>query len=266
MPVRSVCAILALALSVSLAVRSQSASAQDGVCDSLLDNNVAGPWAYSRRGDRCEGLYVEQVSGAVLAIVSFTSVFEDYDLDSGTPLIVEWTAPGAGEVHLRARSLEPKIYYQMDSRPRVEAESFRWPLEILAGVRLGRALLGVLGSMEWPLAGRNQRVLLPLRIGQGGGSEVEESVAQESYELKVRPGVELREIYLSLATVGDNGTEQDYLIDEEALNYHYYPAERAVLVPLPPLPKAGFYYVLIAAELARGADATVEAYFYHPGG
>ena len=120
--------------------------------------------------------------------------------------------------------------------------------------------------MEWPLAGRNQRVLLPLRIGQGGGAAVEESAAEESYELVIRPGVELREIYLSLATVGDDGTEQVYLIDEEALNYHYYPAERGVVVRLPPLPRPGLYYILIAAELASGADATVDAYFHHPGG
>ncbi len=261
MSLRSVLAVVALGLWASLAVHFPSASAQDSVCDSLLDNDVAGPWAYGQREDRCEGLYVEQVSGAVLAIVSLTSVFENYDLDRGTPFIVEWTAPGAGELHLRARSLEPKIYYRMDSRQRAEAESFRWPLEVLAGIGLGRARLGVLGSMEWPLAGRKQRVLLPLRIGQGGGA-----AAEESYELVIRPGVELREIYLSLAAVGDDGTEQEYLIDEEALNYHYYPAERAVSVPLPPLSRAGLYYILIAAELASGADSTVEAYFHHPGG
>ena len=199
MSVRSVLAVVALGLWASLAVHFPSASAQDSVCDSLLDNDVAGPWAYGQRKDRCEGLYVEQVSGAVLAV--------------------------------------------------------------LAGIGLGRARLGVLGNMEWPFAGRKQRVLLPLRIGQGGGA-----AAEESYELVIRPGVELREIYLSLAAVGDDGTEQEYLIDEEALNYHYYPAERAVSVPLPPLSRAGLYYILIAAELASGADSTVEAYFHHPGG
>ncbi len=94
MSVRSVLAVVALGLWASLAVHFPSASAQDSVCDSLLDNDVAGPWAYGQRENRCEGLYVEQVSGAVLAIVSLTSVFEDYDLDRGTPFIVEWTAPG----------------------------------------------------------------------------------------------------------------------------------------------------------------------------
>ncbi len=261
MSVKSFLAVVALGIWASLVVYGPSASAQDNVCDPLLENRVAGPWAYSQREDRCEGLYVEQVSGEVLAIVSFTSAFDDFDLGTGKPLVVEWTAPGAGELHLRARSLEPKIYYRMDSRQPAEAESFRWPLEVLAGVGIGRTSLGVLGSIERPLAGKERRVLLALRIGQASGT-----TAEGSYELLIRPGVELSEVYLSLAGVTDDGKEGDYLVDEEALNFGFYPAERAFAVPLPALPKAGLYYISIAAELAGGADATVAAYILHPDG
>ena len=261
MSVKGVLAVVAFGLWASLAFHVASASAQDGVCDPLLENRVAGPWAYSQREDRCEGLYVEQVSGEALAIVSFTSAFDDFDLGTGKPLVVEWTAPGAGELHLRARSLEPKIYYRMDSRRPAEAESFRWPLEVLAGVGIERTSLGVLGSIQRPLAGKVRRVLVALRIRQGGGAS-----AEDSYELLIRPGVELREVYLSVAAVSDNGMEDHYLVDEKPLNFGFYPAERAFAVPLPALPRAGLYYISIAAELTGGADATVAAYFLHPDG
>ena len=261
MLVKSVLAVAALGLSASLVVHGPSALAQDSVCEPLLENRVAGPWAYSRREDRCEGLYVEQVSGKVLAIVSFTSAFDDFDLGTSKPLVVQWAAPGTGELRLRARSLQPKIYYRMDSRQPAEAETFRWPLEVLAGVRIGRASLGVLGSIERPLAGRERRVLVALRIGQGSGV-----TAEGSYELLIRPGVELHEVYLSVAAVSDDGMEEDFLVDEEALNYGFYPAERAFAVPLPALPRVGLYYISIAAELASGANATVEAYFLHSDG
>ncbi len=93
-----------LGLWVSLVVDVPSASAQDYVCDHpLLENRVAGPWAYSQREDRCEGLYVEQVAGEALAIVSFTSAFDDFDHSNGKPLVVEWTAPGTGDLHRAVR-------------------------------------------------------------------------------------------------------------------------------------------------------------------
>ena len=69
-----------------------------------------------------------------------------------------------------------------------------------------------------------------------------------------------------MATVGDDGMEEEYLVDEEALNYGFYPAQRAFDVALPALPRAGLYYISIAAELAVGGDATVEAFFLHTDG
>ncbi len=257
----SILSLVASGLLAGLVLHGPSASAQDTACDPLLDNRVDGLWAYSQREGRCEGLYVEQVSGDALAIVSFTSAFDDFDFDSGKPVVVEWTSPRAGQLHLRARSLEPKVYYRMDSMQPAVAESFRWPVEVLAGVGIERASLGVLGSMERCVGGKTRRVLVPLRIGQAGGT-----VAKETYELMVRPGVELKEVYLSVARVNDDGVEEDYLVDEAPLEYFYYPAERAFPIELPNLPRKGLYYILVVAELTDGADTAIEAYLDHPGG
>ncbi|MCP4319005.1 MAG: hypothetical protein GY789_24185 [Hyphomicrobiales bacterium] len=244
----------------------QFASAQDSVCDPLLEERVAGPWGYRLRGQYCEGLYAEKVSSVALSIVSFMSAIANYDLSNGKPLIVEWTATGVGELRLRAVSLERKTYYRMDSRVPAEAERFLWPLEVLAGVGIERRSLGVLGSIDLVIAGEERRVLLPLRVRQEGIVQDKVEAAQRNFKMLARPGVELNEVYISVVAISDTGEEENYLIDEEPLKYGFYPAERTFPVLMPPLSEPGLYHISIAAELARGGDTVVEAYFYRPDG
>ena len=249
-----------LAITVCVFGWSFPADAQDTHCDLELKKLAMrlgdNPQRYQLRSDRCEGRYIEQVIGSTLEIVSFTSAFADYSLDTGNALVVEWPSLGGEDIILRGRSLEPKIYYRMDSVRPADSVSFRWPLEILAPLRIEKRLLGVVGTIQRQIGTRKRAVLVPLRIAQG-----EKAPAPGPYKLLARPGAELEEVYVTLAALDADGEVRDYLMDEEALEFGFYPAERVFDVPLPDDMQLGIYSLLIAASLANsGGTATVEAY------
>ena len=237
------------------------AHAQDTHCDRDLEKLAERRLAhddrrYRLRGDRCEGRYIEQVSSSTLELVSFTSAFADYSLDSEHPLVVEWSSFGSEAMLLRGRSLEPKIYYRMDSVRPAGGTGYRWPLEILASLEIHKRRLGAVGSIQRQVGDRVRSVLVPLRIAQG-----EQAPAPGPYKLLVRPGVELEEVYVTLAALNADGEVRDYLMDEKALEFGFYPAERVFDVPLPDDLQLGIYRLLITASLAdSGGTATAEAH------
>ncbi len=238
--------------------------AQDRHCDPDLEKLAKKRLGdnlqrYRLRSYRCEGIYIGQVYGSTLEIVSFTSAFADYSLDSGTALVVEWPLFGSKDLQLRGRSLEPKIHYRMDSMRPAGSASFRWPLEILDSLRIQKRSLGVVGSIQRQVGTRKRAVLVPLRIGQG-----EQAPAPGPYTLLARPGVELEEVYVTLAALNADGKVRVYLMDDKALEFGFYPAERVFDVPLADDLQPGIYRLSIAALLAdSGGTATAEAYLLH---
>lgn len=214
--------------------------------------------AYKRRGDRCEGRYVERLSGAAIAVVSFTRTFQDYDLRAGDDLTVTWAMPQDSATHLRGRSLEPKVYYQMDTIRPAGDTMFRWPVEILTGLNLYRARLGVVGFYRGLVGSAEQGILVPLQISRGTAG-----TGSAGYELLVRPGVQLHEVYVSLAPLDDDGRAGNYLLDEETLGLGFYPAERTFSVALPELPRPGLYRLTLAAEPVGSGTVLVEDLYFH---
>src|SRR5579863_1516285 len=78
-----------------LVIAARLASAQSSPCDPHLPQPAQDPYGYRLRGDRCEGVYIQEVSGAPLLVASWTESFADYDLTSRQQLAMEWdTAPG----------------------------------------------------------------------------------------------------------------------------------------------------------------------------
>lgn len=92
-----------------------------GPCDPQLIQPQTNPYEYRLRGDRREGIYVQQVGGTPLTIASWTESVEDYDLASSRPLTVEWDAPENIAVNLRAEALRHRFYYRMDAATRPAA-------------------------------------------------------------------------------------------------------------------------------------------------
>jgi hypothetical protein len=59
---------------------SRLVSAQQSPCDPNLTQLGQNPQGYRLRGDRCEGIYIQPVSGSTtLLVASFTEFFEDFD-------------------------------------------------------------------------------------------------------------------------------------------------------------------------------------------
>src|ERR1700752_3824995 len=69
--------------------------------DPNLKEIVQNPQGYQVRGDRCEGLYVQPVSGtSSLLVASFTEYFEDFDPSSIDKLSLEWSYPATTPIRL----------------------------------------------------------------------------------------------------------------------------------------------------------------------
>jgi hypothetical protein len=237
--------------------------AQSGACDPGLHASTGHPLHYQARGsaqeqtDRCEGIYIQDVSGATLLVVSLTAAFADFDLESEAPLQVEWAAADSDVVHLRAYPLRHKIYYRMDTERAAGTKSYIWPTAVLAALGLSRPDVGVVGWTR-RLVGQTMRdVFLPLHISQTGVPPA------NGYQVVLLPGRELVEVYVTLATVGADGAPADSVRDGVALEYGYYPAGRGIVIPLTGMEEPGLYYLELGATLRGGGVATTELWFLH---
>jgi hypothetical protein len=253
-------ALLSSAFNVALESRQSAAAASP--CDPRLIPTKGDPLAYGRRGERCEGLYVLEVAGSAdLSLVAFTESGRSQPPTPDEGMHVQWAGtPGKLPMHLRAVSLRRPIYYRMDAVRPEDAERFEWPTtDVVARLNLTRDELGLVGWVEQTVGERTSHVYVPLRIGNSFDP------APGHYVARVVPGVELAELFVTLATVGPDGRDQQFVKRDEPLNYGFYPAERPISVKLSGLPAAGLYRLRLGATLRRGGASTATFVFYHPG-
>ena len=232
-----------------------------GNCDPALPGIKEGGLGYRDRGDRCEGLYINPVSNTTLFVASFTEQFENYD-NTGNTILIEWDQPPANkEIHLRAQGIKPRLYYRMDAYKPGTTGFFAWPAGVVTSLNIKRNDIGVTGKVKLPVGKTERFVHLPLRIRKQG-----EAKRTGSYKLVLMPGVQLTEIYISLGSVGKDGNPEKFLRTDEALRYGYYPAERAVEIPIAAPKDKGIYYLKLGAKLKSGGTKAIEFWFYNPGG
>lgn len=196
----------------------------------------------------------------LLTVASLTAAFEDYDLGSNRDLTVRWTAPAAAEsIAVRALGLHPRIPYRMDAVLSAHDNTFRWRLDLLRNMRIGRRHVGVVAWVH-----QHDRsapmTFLPLTVMQ-----TDASVNASEYDLVILPGRELREVYVTIALTDSNGRPDSLVWRDKRLEYGYYPARRPITVRLPRLSVAGFYYLEIGATLRHGGAAGMTFLLYHPG-
>ena len=228
-------------------------------CDSHLIQPDDNPYGYRLRDDRCEGQYVQPVASTIMVVASFTNIFEDYNLGIDFPLRLKWPVLGTKEVRLRAQSLKWKLYYRMDSLRNPGETTFVWPIGLLAAMKIPKRDLGVVGITSYQIGATLHQVYVPLEINQK-----ENPKSLSSYDLIIWPGVEFQEVFLSIATVDNMGQPKKYLLDGEPLRYGYYPAQRAIDIPISGLEEPGIYYIEIGATLSSGGAHTLDLLFYHP--
>ena len=231
------------------------------VCDTAVKGRTNDPTTYRLRGDRCEGTYQQQVSGSSrLLIASVVESFETIDDSSSLPLKVEWTAPAAQPIALRAYSIRPSLFYRMETVRPAATRSFTWPTDVLRALNITNADIGVVGSTSMQVGGDERMVIVPLRIGQH-----KSPTRSTRYRVTAWPSEELKDVFVTVALLGPDGKPKTYLQRDENIAYGFYPAERGIEILLKPLTARGVYLVRIGATLASGGSATESVTLYHAG-
>jgi hypothetical protein len=251
------CFLVALALNAQPS--GTQAGSQPSPCDPNLHQREQDPQGYRLRGDRCEGIYLQAVSGSSLLVASFTGFFEAFDPGSLDKLSLEWSSPANTPVRLRAYALREKLYYQMDTIVTPGQATYSWPGGVLNGLHLSKSDIGVVGFVDYRIAGENRTVYLPLRVYGKTRKPT------QGYELVLVPGSQLKEVFISLAKVEADGRPHTFLISDRPLRRGYYPAERGTLVEIPNPDSPGIYYLEIGATTMYGEPLAQQIWFYHDG-
>ena len=230
-------------------------------CDSL-PVRVSDPLHYRQRGDRCEGVYGQNVSGSSeLQLVGLVEHVERFDDTAAAPVRIEWTPPEGESVTLRASPLRAGLYYRMETARPIAGTRYDWPSDVRKPLRIGSADIGLLGWTMTALGGTRRELFVPLRVTQRRPSP-----SVSSYRITLWPSVGLSEVYVTVATTGADGAPARYVQRDEKLGYGFYPAARPIDVRLPVLAARGMYFVRVAATREGGGGATRTFYLYHPGG
>jgi hypothetical protein len=218
-------------------------------CDSTLVALARGPFGYKPLGDRCEGIYAQQVAGSHLTLVSLTAGIGEYNPDRDLSVVLEWTNPTARESHVQAQGIRRDLFYQMDVVRPANTYSYIWSTAVLRGLGIKPWELGLLAWSPVPLRGLPKRLYLPVRVRRDTTQRRTATI-----ELTLYPSVRLDEIFLSVAhsdSVGGVGAD---IIKPQPQLLGVYPAERAVRVPLPSLAAPGYYVARIGARRAGTSE------------
>ena len=230
-------------------------------CDSLVTTQATDPLRYRLRGERCEGVYGQNVSGSsTLRVASLVESLEAFADTSSPPLRIEWTPPNGEGVVLRASSMRAGLYYRMDTVHPIAGSSFAWPADVRRPLRLSSADIGVTGTASMSIGGARKEVLVPLRISQRGAP-----ARSSSYRLTLWPTVGLREVFVTVAATDSAGAPTRYLQRDEKLGYGVYPADRPIVIRLPALTRAGVYLVRVAATREGSGGVTRSILLFHAG-
>ena len=101
-------------------------------------------------------------------------------------------------------------------------------------------------------------VFEPLRVRQRAAA------TQGPYRLVVVPGVQVEEIFVSVASLRPSGEPGPYAIDKRPAALGYYPAGRAAAIPVPAPSATGVYRLDLGATLTQGGTSALTAYFSRP--
>lgn len=227
---------------------------------------------YTNRGDRCEGVYVQEVSGGALDIISLTTDFQNFRFTKENPLRLEWPTVGDDQVQVRASSVRRKLYYRMDTIRPQKPPNFIWPSDILSRLELGREEIGLLAWTEQPVGGAIRKIYLPMRVTAQESNHIDSAVQQQtgdSYKVVLISSVELQEVYVTLRPLDSKGKLGKPIRQSLKLDYGFYPAERPIVFRLSfselTNSPSGLYSLSVGAELKNGEPRVApEVWFFHP--
>ncbi len=244
---------------VSICCPPESARAES-FCDPALGENTNGATTYKMRGDRCEGIFAQQVSSPHLEIRSLVGALQPFDPNQDREVALAWTAPPGNnrDVRLRAFSFKPEVYYRMDTRVASDHSTYRWPTDVLNSVGLAQAYLGLLAWTELTEPGGTKReVYLPLRTGTGSPK------AEAGYTVAFVPSTKLSEVHVKVSRLTGQG--KDPVLWDKKLVDDYFANGEPAKFSTGNLGPAGVYRITMTALTKSGSSIVHEFDLYHPG-
>jgi hypothetical protein len=235
------------------------AYAQLDACDPELMRiaDPQNPLSYQPRGDRCEGIYIQRVSASGgLLLASLTESDASFDVQAVRSIEIGWNAPDSSPVHIRAMSLRPRVYHQMDTIQIAKSGTYSWPTTLLSAIHIQAADLGVLAWVSMPPGSEMERIYVPV-TWRGG-----QKPAPLDYSFTLISPHELAEVRLSVAKRGTNGRLESPAPNATLLKNGYYPAESPLRVDLPRRSRPGLYLVEVSARIRSGGPASTRFWYY----
>lgn len=231
-------------------------------CDAELLHAPKSSTSYQVRGDRCEGIYAQQVSTVSVDLRSFVKGFGKFNPETQSSLELTWKPPAGivQDARLRAFSLKSRIYYRMDTAQPAVKGSYLWPTQILSGEKLGSDDLGILAWIEVPgPSGKARQVYLPLRAGT--------SQTLDGYEVTLVPSKKLKKMFLTVIQTDEKGNSHKKLLADKDVGgeFAFYPSNEPTVISTGKLGAPGYYRLQIKAVAAAGDAVTKEIDFYHSG-
>ncbi len=232
-------------------------------CDTELLHESKSPARYQVRGDRCEGIYAQQVASININLRSFVKSFGEFNPQTQSVLELTWKAPDGivQNARLRAFSLKSNVYFRMDTAQPAPKGSYGWPTEVLSGQRLGHDDLGILAWIEMPGPGDKVRdVYLPLRAG---GPQT-----LDGYQVTLVPSKKLKKLLLTVIQIDGKGNKvRDTGVTNKDLGgeFAYYGSNEPTVFSTGKLGAPGYYRLVLKGTTPSGEAATKDIDFYHSG-
>jgi hypothetical protein len=240
---------LYLVLCSVVLVPAHPSAAQSGVCDPVIEKLSSGTLPYKFIGPQCEGTYSNPTGAkSDLQLVALTQGVLRADFREESALNFEWAPPPASDVRLRATSTRYKYYYQMDAHAG-RSVTFSWNTSLLRKTDLGTPELGLLAWTDSTVLGNPETVYLPMKIRTGAVP----ATSTQPLVVTIVPSVELDEVYKRITHVRP-GAPGDKASSGSSLKLGYYPAHKAISIPIDPGTGTGFFRVDFSATPHDGGS------------
>ncbi len=229
-------------------------------CDPKLESRSKGfLHGYKKRGDRCEGIYGQEIDNRTLEIRSFTKGSLNYDLKSTKFLSLKWAKPPFGnELKIEGKSLLRKLYYKMDTQQSISSKVYTWPTNLLSRLNITESQVGWTAKTTSEVNGKFMDIYIPIMIDSN-----QNTVISEKYELVIFPGVELREVYISVVAIEFSSDFEKEIITNKKLERKKFFAKQVINIPITGIKESGLYRVDIDVAREFGGTSNKSIIFYN---
>ncbi|WP_306030175.1 hypothetical protein [Stappia sp. MMSF_3263] len=208
--------VFALIFSIA-SLAAISVNAQESICREEINPISSSDLAYKQRGDRCEGLFSQQVSATGMRIAAYHRHPASYD-ETSLALNISSGATDTSKA-LTVTSLRPKQFYRMDAR--FSGNNYSLPLDVVRHPNVNV----VPSDFAAVVCKENCDTSVPTLTPASFGGED----AFNPY-IALVANLELFELRISIKA-DDTG---EVLFDKEMLGNRTWPASRPATFPLKP--------------------------------